>query len=76
MKQKESKRVSSNIKSNGMTRVDWSLTRRNSNGQKREKQLQMIVQVQKAQENTRVEALKSYQTLLINDSSVVAEAEG
>ena len=36
----------------------------------------MIVQVQKAQENTRVEALKSYQTLLINDSSVVAEAEG
>ena len=33
----------------------------------------MIVQVQKAQENTSVEALKSYQTLFINASSVVSK---
>ena len=33
----------------------------------------MIVQVQKAQENTRVEALKSYKTLFINASSVVSK---
>ena len=72
MKEKELKRVSSNIKPNGMTRVDWSLTSRNANGQKREKQLKMIVQDQKAQENARVEALKSYQTLFIISSSVVS----
>ena len=33
----------------------------------------MMVQAQKAQENTRVEALKSYQTLFINASSVVSK---